>query len=323
MSVRQCGARRRMVLALCGGIVAALTTGALAADQAGVSPLDLSLKFKVGDTSRYRLAVQVDARLPSMGVQPSASVYNINLDLVEQEKVIRLLPNGGGEIAISTLSGQGLSNGTPFTPLPDKRPAIIGFSARGDLLSARDLPSASAGVPMLSNMFGSGAVSMNGVFLPDKPVHVGDAWSKKVKIAGLTGNALASVKASLVKLEEVDHYKTARIHAVLTAPLHTMIDSTYQPTLVARAAIGTLTGIFNMTYDTNLAISEGKIVRASGDGDVTVTIQPLNGAAAPPAAGKPHSSGKTAGVKPAAAAPQGFATTKMVMRLHMGNNLIQ
>jgi hypothetical protein len=308
--------------------IAASSTGSLfAANQPTGPAIELNLKFRVGETSRYRMAVQVEAKLPPMGTQPSVPVYNVAVDLVEQEKVVRALPNGGGEIAISTLSGQGTSNGTPFTPATDKKPALIGFNAHGDLLSVKDLPAGNAGVPLLSNMFGSGALSMNGVFLPNSPVRVGETWSKKVHIAGLTGDSQATVKATLIGTEEVGHYKTAKIHAVLTAPLHTLIDASYQPTQQARAAVSTLTGTFHMIYDTNLAIAEGKVVRAAGHGEVTVLIQPNSGPTqtAAPTQTKPTANGKGKpatpnAVKPTAAAP---APNRMVLRLNMGNNLME
>jgi hypothetical protein len=323
---RYSAGRRRGIVPLCGGLAVLMATGAVAADQPTGPTFDLSLKFKAGEVSRYRLAVQVQARLPAMGVQPSASVYDVNVDLVEQEKVVRVLPDGG-EIAVSTLSGQGTTNGAPFTPAADKRPVLITFSTRGDLVAVKDLPSANSGVPMLSNMFGSGALSMNGVFLPDKPVRIGDIWSKKVHIAGLTGSGQATVKATLVKTEEVGHYKTAVIHTVLSAPLRTMIDSTYQPTTETRRAISIVTGTFNMAYDTNLAIAEGKVIRATGSGEVIVLIQPNTPTAPLPASGKPNSPNKSKGTVvangKAAPATNAVTSTKMVMELHMGNTLIQ
>jgi len=293
-------------------------------------PIDLSLKFKVGEMSRYHLSVQVEASVPALGPQGSASVYNVRMDLVEQEKVLRSLPHGGGELAISTVSGQGTSNGTAFTTAPTKQPARIGYSAQGDLVSAVGLPASSAGMPMLSNMFGSGALSLNGVFLPNHAINIGDKWNKRVKIIGLAGDSMATVSATYVKNVEVGRYQTAQIHAVLTAPLHTTIDATGQAALRPSTAVGEMTGNFNMVYDTDVAIVEGKVVRAAGNGGATVLIQPwaASGSPTPPlhkaaqgATGKPTHAGKAGGGPPAAHSDA--APTKMVMKLRMGNVLMQ
>ncbi len=278
-------------------------------------PVMLQLKFKTGDVNQYRMAAQVETKLPGAGMQPGAPEYTVAVDLIEQEKVNRILPNGGGELAVSLLSGQGVMNGQTFTPAKSAKPTLITFDSRGDLISAKDLPAEDASVPVLSNLFGSGALSMHGVFLPANPVRTGDTWTKVVTITGLTGNNHATVQATFVKMGQVGRYKTARIHSVMTAPLHTMISSMYQPTMDRSAAVGTLDGKMIMTYDTDLAVAEGKVVRAAGNGKVVVTIHLDNSSPEP----RPSRSPQGRSGAPSST-PQ---EVPMVMFLQLGTDLIQ
>jgi hypothetical protein len=171
---------------------------------------------------------------------------------------------------------------------------------------------------------------LNGVFLPNHPIRIGDKWSKHVRLVGLAGNSVATVNATYVKNVEVGRYQTAQIHAVLSAPLHTTIDSTGQPALRPSTAVGEMTGTFNMTYDTDVAIAEGKVIRAAGNGAASVIIQPLDASPDKPAQlqhkvaqgsnGKTKQTGKSVSAQ---TAPIVAPTTKMVMKLRMGNVLMQ
>lgn len=300
----QPGARRRENPALrkatlCG--LTALTTVAAAALPAG--PLSLRMKFKPGEISRYRMSVLVMTQVPGMNNSPDAG-YNVSADLIEQIQVTHALSNGGGELAVSTVSGNGIINGQPFTSPPTPHPALISFDARGNVTGAKDLPT-SASVPMLANVFGSGALSMQGVYLPIKPVKPGDSWTQKVKITGITGGSLATVKATLVRLEPVGRFRTARIHAVLSTPLNTRLDAHLQPTDRASSTVMTLTGQFSIIYDSNFALDEGKVVRSAGNGSASILIRQIT---KQPATGHP--------LKP------GSPPAHMTMKIRMGNNLI-
>lgn len=277
------------------------------------APVRLQLKFHPGEVSHYRLTAMAEAKLPGTAAQPASTVYSVRVDLTEEETVIQALPNGGGELAVTTTGGQGVLNGQAFTPATNSKPARVIFDAKGNLIAVKDLPPDRANLPLLSNLFGSGALSMHGVFLPTGPVRIGQTWTKSARINGVTGPTVAMVKATLVKILQVGRFRTARIHAVMTAPIRTLVDSQFQPTLQSQAAVGTLLGVLTMRYDTDLAIAEGKVVRAAGDGQVAVTIQMQNTNVSPSSIS--HSSTHKH-------APAAGAEPQMRMTLKLGTELI-
>jgi hypothetical protein len=273
--------------------------------------LRLALKFKVGDITRYRTGAQVEAHLPAVAGGVPTPIYSIRMDLEEQEKVARVLPDGSGDLEVSTLSGTGTLNGQPFSPhvtSPGDKISTVTFTPLGDLVRVSDLPG-DANMPVIGNLLGAGALSMHGVCLTAHPVRPGDVWNKTIKFTGMTGNGVATVKSSFVREEQVGRYRTARIHSLFSAPIHAWVDASAQPTMKQQAAANALVGTLNIIYDMNLAIAEGKVVRSAGAGRVSVTIQPMNAPA--PTANRPKSH--------APAPPAG--ATHMEMTLHVGSNL--
>ena len=270
------------------------------------APIDLRMKFRPNDLSRYQMTMQADMMLPGMS-PGAASQYNSSLNMVIQQKVIKVRPDGSADVAITTVSGEGVVNRQPFKPDTSGKPAIITFNTLNNIVAARDMPGAATGVDPTSRVFQSGALSTQGVYLPKQPVHIGDKWTQKVNVAGFGKGSMGTVQTKLVRLEPVGTFNTARLHSVLSIPF-VMTDATVKPAVARK-------GLMTMNYDSNLALEEGKVVRSTGDGDITVTVNVPGSATSK--TGKPKA-GKLGASKPSA--PPG--TQKVSVRLRMGNNLI-
>ena len=184
--------------------------------------------------------------------------------MVIQQKVIKVRPDGSADVAITTLSGRALSTGSPFKPNIAGKPSIITFDTLNNIVAAKDLPKASTGMDPTSKIFQSGVLSTQGVYLPKQPVRIGDKWMQKTNVAGLGKGSVGTVQCKLVRLEPVGTFNTARLHSVMSVPF-VLTDTSVNPAVAMK-------GVMTMNYDSNLALGEGKVVRSTGDGDISVTV---------------------------------------------------
>lgn len=274
----------------------------------GAQPIQLRMKFKTGDTNKYQMTEQATMLLPDQSAAMTAQ-YNTDINMVIQQRVTKTNPDGSAEIAIATLSGTGTVSGQSFAPDTKSKPALITFDTRNNIVSAKDLPQSANSASMTSQMFQSGGLSTQGVYLPKQPVRVGDKWTQKLNIASLGKGSEGTVQTTFVRMEPVGLYQTARLRSLLRIPF-VNVDSTANTPVV-------LKGMLNMTYTSNLAVAEGKVVRSTGEGDITVVVvnTPIEGAPTP-AATNP---GKKAN---SASKPVPPAAPRVTVKLHMGNNLI-
>ncbi len=270
----------------------------------GNAPLELRMKFKPNDLSRYQMTMQADLQVPGMA-QSAGGQYNTSLNMVIQQKVIKLHPDGSADVAMTTLSSNGVVNQQPIKPNISGKPSIITFDTRNNIVTARDLPQSTTGMDPTSRIFQSGALSTQGVYLPKQAVRIGDKWTQKINVAGLGKDTMGTVQSKLVRLEPVGTFQTARLHSTINIPF-VMVDKTVKPPVP-------LKGVMVMNYDSNLALGEGKVVRSTGDGDISVVVNM-------PAS----SASKSGNAKPgkAAAANTPPPTQKVSVRLRMGNNLM-
>ena len=102
------------------------------------------------------------------------------------------------------------------------------------------------------------------MYLPKQPVRIGDKWTQKINVAGLGKGSVGTVQTKLVRIEPVGTFNTARLHSTMSVPF-VMNDASVKPPVAMK-------GLMTMNYDSNLALLEGKVVRSTGDGDITVTV---------------------------------------------------
>lgn len=336
----------RVLLSLCAILV---LTAAVAgeASQGSGSPVALQMRFKPGDASRYNMTMLVTTAQP--GVTASTNAYDFRANLIVEQRVNRVEANGNGQLAVKTVSGSGVSNGALFQADTEAKPALITFDPRGTIVGVQDMPVNSSNQTMLGSIFSSGTFTMQGVYLPAKPVHPGDSWSQKVALGGLGGGGSAVVRSTFVRVDKISHFRTARLHSVLTMPISAGLDAKMQPTAKAGVTASMLTGTLKMTYDTDFAITEGKVVRCAGDGMITVDLvqnaapnspahplsknianngrnaissnrNAMNRNSAESKKKSPPQSGRSTGTSQKTAAPESL---KITLHLHLGNNLMQ
>src|SRR5262249_28480329 len=144
----------------------------------------------------------------------------MTLDILQQVKVLRTLPNGGGETETTVLSSSGVLNGKPIN-VPTNQPITMTQDSRGNTLSVKGLSNNTPGLSVLNNIFNSGGLKTTSSYLPTGPVKVGDTWKEKVSLPGFSGSGYAISK--LIRLEKVGHFQTARIHSRIALPLKMML----------------------------------------------------------------------------------------------------
>jgi hypothetical protein len=262
----------------------------------------LQAKYRAGEINRYQTALWTETSLPNMGKNV------MNLSLTQEQKVEKVLPNGSADVLVTTTNTEGTMNDQPVAMTTDQTPLRMRLDKRGNVTLFGKIPKEAQG---LSGMF-SGSSQLSSAYLPTKPVKIGESWTATVNMPSAIGTKIpATVKSTFLRTEQIGRYQTARLRSQMTAPLAIMTDGKGQLTQNPAKALVKMTGKITMSYDTNFAIVEGKIVRSAAQGSVNMTGKVLS----------PAPSGKTSSrTKPAAASAQPIAIN---VKMQMGNKLIE
>lgn len=287
---------RTSTLLLAGSLIgfATLTSPRLvSADAVDTGQLVLQLRFKPGEALKYQTNMLLGFTMPMpAGTQPaplknnpssgnSLGGTNFSVNAVQDIKVRRAGPNGGGDLDVTT-TGQNSLPGQPPIISNDTRPVIMSYDAQGKLTGLKRQAETASSNPMFSAMLGQGLLNMQGVILPAKPVKIGETWTEKIQIPGITGSGASTIKTTLVRVENLSKYRTARLHIVITTPVSAYLDAALQPVDKPSGAASTMTGTAIVTNDVNFAIAEGKVVKSISRGLTTMAV--AIGKPTPPAA---------------------------------------
>ena len=226
---------------------------------------ELTPKFRVGEISRYRTTAQTVVTVPVPN-QPQPSQTTLDVDLTQKSRVVRGLPQGGGEVESTTSNGVILMNGKPSGE-PDSKPVTLTYDARGNLTSV----SGASEKANFGGLLGSGTLGMQSAFLPGRPVREGETWQQPLRLPGMPVSGAGTATCRWLTTERVGRYETARIRSFLSQPLKIMFTGDSQPTQDPRRAVYVMTGQLNMTFISNFALVEGKVIRSSGVGGATLT----------------------------------------------------
>lgn len=276
---------------LCKGIALFLVLAGRFAYAAPPPAYKLRLIFKQGASSRYQTVAEVVATMPpalgfmGKGRAPgkkgsdvttekvSSASNSIQVNILQQMVVNKVLPNGGGVVLASTLNGQVVRDGMQMAP-PEKNPMLVTYDTLGDIKEMRATGKEQQ-ADVMAGLLGSGALGFQRVYLPNKAVAVGDSWVQPVRIPGWSGYGKASAK--LTRLEKIGRYETARISASVTLPVQIYLNANLQPLTVnkIKSATSMLAGSLEMKFETNFAFSEGKMIRTGGHGKGVFRIQPI------------------------------------------------
>lgn len=271
-------------------------------------PVELRMKFKPGDINKYQMTMQANILIPGQAAGAS-NPYDTHISLIVQQNTVKVNADGSADIAIATQTGTGVVNGKQYKPAINEKPSVLTFDTRNNIVATKNLPKSAGSADLTGQIFQSGALSTQGVYLPQHAVRIGDTWTQKANIASLGKGSSGTVKTTFLRMEPVGLFNTARLRSVMKIPF-TIVNGSSK----LKAA---LSGMLTMTYDSNLAVREGKIVRSTGDGDITVIVVMPD----MPSANTTNSDG---GKKPALR-PAGNPSTqsqKVTVKLQQGNNLI-
>jgi hypothetical protein len=280
----------------------------------GATPLELRMKFKPGDINKYQMSMQANILLPG---QPAGAVtrYDTNISMVIQQRVVKVNMDGSADVAISTLSGLGIVGGQTLKVDLTAKPSLITFDTRNNIVTIKNLPQNATSNDVTGKIFQSGALSTQGVYLPKQAVKIGDKWTQKVNISSLGKDNSGTVETKLVRLETVGLFETVRLRSVMKIPF-VIVDKTSKPPIP-------LNGMLNMVYDSNLALHEGKVVRSTGTGDITVVVGDTSVKSVPtskPKIGAKNSPGDKA--EPPKNNLPSAPAQKVTVKLQLGNNLL-
>jgi len=290
---------RRTTTALLSAAVAGVALAPLCearADAVDTGQLVLQMKFKPGETLKYQtnmvLGFTLPAPMTSKPAQPKTGTAagnslggtSFTVNAVQDIKVRRAGTAGGGDLDVTT-TGQNSLPGQPPVISNDTRPALLTYDAQGKLTSIKRQGETASSNPMFSAMLGQGLLSMQGVILPAKAVRIGETWTQQVKIPGITGSKSSTIKTTLVRVENLGKYRTARLHIVITTPVSAYLDAALQPAEKASGAASTMTGTAVVTDEVDFAIAEGMVVKSVSKGLTTMSVaigRPTLPDAAPP-----------------------------------------
>jgi hypothetical protein len=197
------------------------------------------------------------------------------------------------------------------------------YDALGKLTDIKRQGETASGNPMFSAMLGQGLLSMQGVILPQKAVKIGETWTQKLQIPGVTGSGSSTIKTTLARIETINKYRTARLHVVITTPVNAYLDAALQPVAKPSGAASTMTGTAVVTNDINFAIAEGKVVHSTSKGVTTMNVA----IGKPTVPDRPAPTRRKAGVKtvapPAAAPVKTGQTLQMTVHTDIETNLLE
>lgn len=265
------------------------------------APVSLRMKFKTGATHKYQTSANVDVN----------GGMKFDISAIQIHKVQKTLTDGGAEVEITTTEAR--NNGQPTGPTP---PIIMNYDSRGMI---RGMKGALSGGDMMGGMFNTGAMQMQGAFLPPKPVKPGDKWAQTFKMTGISSGAKSN--SEFLKVERINRYQTAKIRTKITAPMTILLDAAVQPTTNPKQAAMKGVGRLTMTIDTNFAIADGKMIRTAGNGLINMTMKPTNAPIQPPTKTQaPKSTKAPQNAKPAPTPADGL---KINLKMQMGSNLIE
>ena len=317
------------------GICALNLPHAASADAVDTGQLVLLMKFRPGEALKYQTNMLLGFTLPAPAVVKSPSAQKrqatnssvggttFTVNAVQDIVVRRAAPTGGGDLDVTT-TGQNSLPGQPPILSNDTRPALMSYDAQGKLLGIRRQGESAASNPMIGAMLGQGLLSMQGVILPTKPVKIGETWTQQVKIPGITGNGSSTIKTTLVRIENINKYRTARLHVVITTPVSAYLDAALQPAEKASGAASTMTGTAVVTNDVNFAIAEGRVVKSISKGQTTMSVAIGKPAAPAPAAStKRRRSGTPTAPAPIVPAAKPSQVLQMTVRTDMETNLLE
>lgn len=243
-----------------------LTPLALFAQAGGKGATLLRMKYKQGEVNKYQTNMAISA-VPA-GTPKGAGGGGQQLQqmsALQEFKTSKLLPNGSAEILVTTVNMQG-GMGMGTTALP--KPITLVMDSLGAVKSTKG--SMGGNVPtMFSNMLGSNALGTQQIPLPAKAIKPGDSWTNNFSAPGM---GAGSVKGRYVKTNVVGKHNTGLLHYVLNIPIKTMIDAKMQPTQNPAAAQLTMSGTIVMNIDNDIELSNGRLIRSTGSGTMTMSM---------------------------------------------------
>ncbi len=214
------GTVRRSLIA----IVAIVT---LACGAASVQAQRLALAYSAGDTYRYRLHITSDSTI-AFGVAPQA--FKLDMAASETVSVRAVDAQGVADVSVSVTNvtmkmsingSQGSSSSTTTLPNPPMPAIELKIAKDGRVLSIN-------GSSLSGNfMFGLGVGgSLVSAVLPDKPVKLGDTWSKdydQANPAG-TGSVHVTTASKYLRNETVKSVNAAVVETTSTARFDLTMD---------------------------------------------------------------------------------------------------
>lgn len=241
--------------------------------SASAQSVQMKLKYRAGETYGYQTSGVITIPIPGAGEKGGApgmmkDGLKIPVNTSQQIRVLLVHPDGSADLEVATKGSVNLP-GVPSAPSGAVTKTKVTAAASGALSMDKKVPGgATAAIGAVSGVGSTGAIAM---YLPSKPVKIGDSWSEKVAVPQLGG--FATVTAKYVANGNVGHFKTAHIKLSVVIPLALLLDNTGSVTRDKTKAKSDVAGKVSMTYDQDFAVQEGRLIRSVGSGATVLKIR--------------------------------------------------
>ena len=267
--------RCRRQVKLFGIVYLALNTvaGSSAKPQ---SEYSLSYHFHSKQEEHYNLDIRTSAwtPLPNHGRDV---IFSSAESVVIRERVAKLLQNSAAVLAIKTLSGNEVLNGSTITPNTKAHSVLISITSHGRILSASNAADGMADEGLTVPVLQSGMFTLGTMTLPSFPIHVGQHWTQNIDINSSGKAQQLKMRATFLRVEPVGLYTAASIKAVLSGTL----------SIPASGLEGKTAGNKNlpchvwMVFNTDVAIKQGIVLRSAILADIRLVATESDGSKKP------------------------------------------
>lgn len=264
----------QQVRLLSAGYLVLSTIGATVAKPS--RDYSITYHFLPKQEAHYNLDVRTSAwtPLPNHGRD---IIFTSAESVVIRERVAKILPNKAAVIAIKTISGTELLNGSSITPNTKAHSALISITSHGRILSASNASDGMADEGLMVPVLQSGMFTLGTMTLPNFPIHVGQHWNQNIAINSSGKAQQLKMRATFQRVEPVGLYTAASIKSVLSGTL----------SLPASGLEGKSAGNKNlpchvwMVFNTDVAIKQGIVLRSAILGDIRLEITEPDGSHKP------------------------------------------
>jgi len=279
----------RRVLSTAATSIAAFTLCGSAFAQS----VSLQAHYKAGESYGYQTSGFIAIPIPGAASKPggpksgAADGMKLPMNSTQQIHVLTVSPDGSADLEVTTKGASPLP-GAMMAPANGLIVSKVKASPQGVLSAINTGAKPGGATSVIGELSGIGSMGSIGIYLPKKPVRIGDTWSVNVPIPQLS--ATANIVGTYVSNGQVGRYKTAHIRLAVSMPFSTKLDASGGSVKPGGKVKTDVSGKLVMKYEQDFAIKEGRLIKSLGEGATSISIkQPASAQPGAPSGGGPKS----------------------------------